>query len=455
MPDSPIPVTDLQVQESRADSLGGGERSRGEIAAQWPLLAALLLLQYSDSLHGVFRGLGRFQGIPVTAAFLGVVTALLLLPPAAVRSGRGLARLIEWTVLGAFSATTTWTYLRGSLAIGKPGWMVLAAAAGLAAVGFFRRESGWMYAGAAVLIVTVSYGQIAAHPFDEIFKPGRPIWNIRHAVERLLGGTWVYQYHYGLSLGYLPTLFLPYLPFGVLHIDLRWTSVTCMLILLAMLYWQTRRGTSMASAGMAAMVLISAPVMYAALTAQVAVYWCYLLLFAVGLARGNAKLEQAGLICSILARQLAWPMALPWLVSAARRLRGMRLGIVEGAAMAVTTACVAVSPRGFLWSVFVLASADANKGSAAMPQPVSAIALTPLLPFARHSVLVLGVQLMVALALVGVLYRNGFLQARPLRACVLVYMAFLSLNVRLLLGGRYRAGAGGGAVRRAGDSEAR
>jgi hypothetical protein len=180
---------------------------------------------------------------------------------------------------------------------------------------------------------------------------------------------------------------------------------------------------------MAAMVLISAPVMYAALTAQVAVYWCYLLLFAVGLARGNAKLEQAGLICSILARQLAWPMALPWLVSAARRLRGMRLGIVEGAAMAVTTACVAVSPRGFLWSVFVLASADANKGSAAMPQPVSAIALTPLLPFARHSVPVLGVQLMVALALVGVLYRNGFLQARPLRACVLVYMAFLSLNV--------------------------
>ena len=424
-------MADIQLQAVQPQAGAGQtvstERPSSSASLRLPLLAtALLLLQYSGTLHSIFKSLGRLQGIPVTLVFLGVVAALLLAP--ATRLVRT-AQAIQWTILAVFTATAAWTYLRGSLAIGRHAWLILAIAAALGAAGHLRREPGWIFAGAAVLILAVSRAQIAAHPFDEIFQPGRPIWNIRHAVERLLEGTWVYQYHYGLSLGYLPTLFLPYLPFGSLHIDLRWTSVSCMLALLAALYWQTRNIQSPATAWTAVMVLASPAVVYASLTAQVAVYWCYLLVFGIGLAKGKENTARTGLIFSILARQLAWPMALPWLVASWRKLKSMRPGGLESAALAVTAICMAISPRGFLWSVFVLASADANKGSAALPQPVSAIALTPLLPFARHSLLVLAAQVLLVFALAAVLHGSGLLQKAPLRACALVYAAFLSLNV--------------------------
>ncbi len=448
MPDSPMPVTESASLESPLSQIpepGAEQRSQVNLSLTL-LLAALMLLQYSGALHSMCKGLGRYQGIPVTIAFLGVVTVLLLAPVmrAGVVAAR-VARVVQGLVLLAFAATSAWTYLRGSLEIGRYGWIVLAVAAALAVAGWTRRECLWIYAGAAVVLLAVSHAQISTHPFDEVFKPGRPIWNIRHAVERLLGGTWVYEYHYGLSLGYLPTLALPYLPFGALHLDLRWVSVTGMLVLLAMFYHYTRRISSMTPALTAALVLLSPAVVYAALTTQVVVYWCYLLVFAVGLALGREKLARTGLIFSVLARQLSWPMVLPWLMtmprlstslSAGRNFRAVRISLCavrirtpDAAALLASLAAIAVSPRGFLWSVFVLASADANKGSASMPQPVSALALTPLLPFARHSLLVLGTQGIVVLAVVAMLYKTGMLDARPLRACTLVYVAFLSLNV--------------------------
>jgi hypothetical protein len=451
MPDSLMPVTESASQGSSLGQIPEpGVEQPDQVNLRLPvnlslplLLAALMLLQYSGALHSMFKGLGRYQGIPATIAFLGVVTALLLAPvmQAGAVAARA-SRMLQGAVLLAFAATSAWTYLRGSLQIGRYASVVLALAAALAVAGWVRRECIWIYAAAAVVFLAVSHAQISTHPFDEVFKPGRPIWNIRHAVERLLGGTWVYEYHYGLSLGYLPTLALPYLPFGALHLDLRWVSVTGMLVLLAMFHHYTRRIPSMTPALTAAVVLLSPAVVYAALTTQVVVYWCYLLVFAVGLALGKEKLGQTGLIFSVLARQLAWPMVLPWLITLSASLstgrnlrsigislRAVRIRIIDAAAILATLAAIAVSPWGFLWSVFVLASADASKGSASMPQPVSALALTPLFPFARHSLLVLGTQGIVVLALAAALYKTGFLHARPLRACTLIYMAFLSLNV--------------------------
>jgi hypothetical protein len=430
-----------------------------------PLVVGLLLvLQWEPLLRGASHAISGYESALPTALFLLLSSATLMAPDSllsAVR--RRFSQLAFALFLVFYLASIIWSLGYGStfrMAHGNLPVFALTAVlvASVFVVGFLGEHKWLVFAGIAAVVVAVGAVDISQHSFDEVFVPGRPLWNIRHAIARLQSGIWPYEYDYGLSLVYLPFLVVPYLPFGVLGVDLRWGSICAALTLVGLIWWVSRQNSDRGLPLVCAVVCLSPSFLYNLLTTQVAWYWLYLGLFILALGTRSGSFQRTALLLASFSRQLAWPLWLPWLLSkltvkrsfgsprrtdsdptrldterrsfVARALPVLAISVWDALLSVVVAAAILVNPRGFLLSTFVMAQADARDlTDSGLTQPAGSIALTPLLPFAQDSTLVLLAQVVLVSIVCYALWHSGLLHTRPCEGSILVYMAFLSLNV--------------------------
>ncbi len=426
--------------------------------ARLALMAVLMLvLQYTTLLRKVFSTLGQFQSIPYTVVFLLALLMLLMMP----RSFRALLKRFPFAaalgicILIVWIVAAVWAYFGGST-IAFPDTRIAAIVVVIVGlmlgIGMGTRRDWLFFLAIGVFLTTACAFYIFHNPFDRVFAPGSPLWNVRNAILRLQNGKWPYEYEYGLSLAYWPFLLAPFLPFGLIGLDLRWVSLLGALAILGLLYSTRRQGTSRPTFLMISVVFLSPAFIYNLLTTQVVVYWFYLMLFIVFVEKDNLGLQRSGLLIACLSRQLSWPLLLPWLVmwkskrddgricqknpAVGRIRRWLReyIGLFKPSAFDVVAlgsvlVIFLVSPLGFLWSTFTLAAADAFRAiGSRMPQPSTALALTPLLPFSENPYLVLALQASLVLGTCYYLWRTGSLQRFPSSSLVWVYAVFLSIN---------------------------
>lgn len=446
------------------------------------LLLCMLLLQYSTVVEISFPTLERYRSIPASVLFIGLLLVMIFRPfrwwYADQTSVHSILRFSTLVVFILWLAATAYAYTMGST-VRLFSWsefaLICLGLVGTYAIGYRTRRREWFALGVSLFLILTFVNEIRLHPFDDVFGPGRPIWNIEHAAERLRHGIWVYQLDYGVSLAYLPFLVLPYLPFGMIGLDLRWVNLGGMLVLVWLFLWERNalgqeydKKRWNRTPILVAVAFLSPVLIYHAMTTQVIFYWVYLVLFVRAILRGNIAGQRTGLWLATLSRQLSWPLWIPWLlwndaknhlsfhrsffVADARRntasgyqssdtglFQRLRYSFgwlwpsrVELVLFVTTLLAVLIAPIDFLWSVFSLAAADAQRAlSAGILQTSCGLSLNPLLPFAHIPTAVLVTQFVLVLLASLVLLRSGVLSSYPAHSMVVVYVVFLSFNLLL------------------------
>src|SRR5258706_5649104 len=197
------------------------------------LVVALLLLQYSSGFSHFLEGLGRFRSIPHTILFMIVVIACLQLQrPLAYLNRVQSNLLLIGPAFVIWALAALWAYTEGQTlgVLSVDAFAVVSIVSGLVFVLGILTKKDWLcFVGLAILIIVIGEAFIRNNPFDQIFILGRPLWNIRATGLRLMNGGWIYKFNDASSPAYFPFLFLPYLPFTFLGLDLRWANILCVL----------------------------------------------------------------------------------------------------------------------------------------------------------------------------------------------------------------------------------
>jgi hypothetical protein len=355
-----------------------------------------------------------------------------------------------FAVLGAgglWGANAVLSYGHGAsfAAIGIRGTIVsLAVALGCLCLSLVRPTPVLGFLAAAFPITILSALFIQGHAFLHDFHPGRPLFNIQHALrDLLLHGHWIYVYHGGLSPAYPPAIVFSYAPAVLLNIDPRWLNLVATLLLLSVFLRATSAVQKPQTAFTAAAFFLSPAYLYQAETTQLPPYWFMLAL--LGLAAGfrARRSQDAWLLLACLARPLAWAMLIsrlamggtldvPVRATPVRRRRRAIPAVIAVVVALATIICIAVDPRAFYWCTLIYPYADGNHALAGgIPQPSHALALTPLLPFVGNKVLLLGAQLLAVCGITGVLWRIASLRRNVAYAFALVYATFLILNFQV------------------------
>lgn len=416
------------------------------------LAITLPLLQYSALLASHDHLSPRYKSIPVALVILAVLFLYPAFGAVVRRLGPSWLRVIVVTIVAVSLLITAHSMISGAtLSFLSPAQrlgLVILLALGIPLY-YLLALRGAAYATCLLIPAVIVALFTLDRQFDTVFAPGRPLWNIRHAGELLAAGHWIYQYHSGLSPAYPPLLFIGYVPLAVTSLDIRWANVLGIGLIVLLLYRFQADDWPAVRVSAVIITLLSVNVVFSAMTTQLVFYWAMLVVLIVAAAQKNTRLEAAALVLACLARPLAWPLALPWLLrrlhtlgatgqdsreGAVEVVRGIRSwsgslpGLAALSAVTLTFLTLLVNVRAFVWSTLVLPNSDADRALHGLPQPSGAVALTPLLPWAQNHTLVGGIQVLAVASVLAILWKTGTLFNNPARAYVLTYSAFLVLN---------------------------
>lgn len=421
-----------------------GSEGAGQVAIVATFVLILLWNYLTFFSQTFFSFLGAWQSIPLTLVFLAF---LLLFPRVHTFFALYRRRSLRWGLLLvvsiAWAASSLWGYMRtgafAAFSINPPVFLVIAAIALSLLVGSLRLRNDRLWAASiAFFLVALAAVYLAARPFDQSSRAAMPLWNIRRSGQMLVTGGWIYEYGSIESPVYLPFLFLPYLPFGMLNIDVRWANLVGLLALFFIVFRLARRSDSLALRICITILFTSVPFVYYAISYQLTFYWVYIALFLASY-RIKPDLQRTGLLLAGLSRQLIWPVIGGWLIARVgsgselkplkRILSALRPAPVHALILVIFIGIILIDARAFFWSTFININSDAlNALQGGDLQSSGSIALTPLLPFASQASLVLLTQGILMAAVYYGLHRSRLLYSNPMYSTLIIYSIFLCFN---------------------------
>lgn len=416
----------------------------------------LLLLQYDGLTRIPLSFLGRYTTIPATCVFLAVLVISLIVPNLSWPKTNYyiISLALSIVVFLSWLLAASWAYVGGSavpFASPRDFLVVGVLTTVLMILGVVTRQTWLYYVAIAFFMITAAFSYFSRLSFSQDMPVNSPLEHIQFAIRQFQNGHGFYNNPPDL---YLPFLVLPYLPFGLLNLDLRWANVVGILGILVFLIWVKRSNVTKANLLLIALFFLSPAVLFLVFHAQVVFYWFYLALFVFAVKTNRIELQRSSLLVACLSRQLAWPLVLPWLIvryaashrsdlegkndlgrngKLADQLKVARFhwltpNLFDLTALGITMMAFLSGPQGFLYSAFGVGWADASRADPSLPQPVGSYALTPLLPFAHLSYLLLGFQIVLCVSLTIVLLRTRYLLEHTVQSLILIYILFLSFN---------------------------
>ncbi len=410
------------------------------------LILLLLAFQYAPLTY--FDSLGQWKSLPHSLIIVGTICLFPWLVRAAeARLSDRLLTVIPVLLTGIGLLASLYTYREGDSFLFLRGFYgsypILLVVIGL---GILRRSDRLVLIGMLLWFAVVTYAHVSQLPFDQIFPPGTPLWNVQHAADQLKLGHWIYRYGDNLAPVYPPMLFLPYLPFGLLGIDLRWASLIGSAVVFAILLRSIHSQRSRLARVILCAFFLSPFYVFNFTSTQLPFYWIFLTLFALAVAGGTRGQQRSFAIASAGARPLFFPLLPFWIfrtylaggvhLPSGWRLKRWRpaLTVWDGISLVLLLTILIIilaAPADFLWDVFTNSASDGIRAvREGTLQPIGNTALTPLLPYAIASsqFLLLSFQGVIVLLLSYGIWRSRYHLRNPVHAYILLYAAFLSFN---------------------------